>query len=246
MRWLSKKITGSVPMRAAFMRPLASYGVAGKTTFRPGNVGAHAGPVLGVLGAVLGADADAQHHRHLQQAAGHRLPLGELVEDLVAGAAHEVAVHQLDERPAALQGVADGRADDRAFGDRRVEQAMIRQGLGQAAIDGERAAPVAVLLAVGDQRRIDVEAVEDGLEEGVADADALALGKLVALVVEGGAAALGELLDARVLLLRVISTSGFRPGSIDSTFWFENIVRSSRQFLSFRSRAGRSAGRRPS
>ncbi len=32
----------------------------------------------------------------LQQAAGHRLPLGELVEDLVAGAAQEVAVHQLD------------------------------------------------------------------------------------------------------------------------------------------------------
>ena len=36
MRWLSKKTTGSVPRRAEFIRPLASYGVAGKTTFRPG------------------------------------------------------------------------------------------------------------------------------------------------------------------------------------------------------------------
>ena len=34
------------------------------------------------------------------------------------------------------------------------------------------------------------------------------------------------------------STSGFRPGSSDSIFWFENIVRSSRQFLSLRSLRG--------
>ena len=128
-------------------------------------------PVLAVLGAVLRADRHAQHDGHLQQAAGHRLPLGELVEDLVAGPAHEVAVHQLDQRPAAFQRVADGGADDRAFGDRRVEQPMVGQRLGQAAIDGERAAPIAVLLAVGDQRRIGVEAVEDRLEERVADAD---------------------------------------------------------------------------
>ena len=67
--------------------------------------------------------------------------------------------------PAAFQGVADGGADDGAFGDRRVEQAVVGQRLGQAAIDGERAAPVAVLLAVGDQRRVDVEAVEDRLED---------------------------------------------------------------------------------
>lgn len=36
MRWLSKKMTGSVPLRADCIRPFASYGVAGKTTFRPG------------------------------------------------------------------------------------------------------------------------------------------------------------------------------------------------------------------
>ena len=36
MRWLSKKMTGSVPLRADSIRPLASQGVAGKQTFRPG------------------------------------------------------------------------------------------------------------------------------------------------------------------------------------------------------------------
>src|SRR5512145_2190076 len=50
--------------------------------------------------------------------------------------------------------------------------------------------------------RSDIEAVEDRLEQGVADAHALALGQLGALVVKGGAAALGELLHTRVLFLR--------------------------------------------
>ena len=36
MRWLSKNTTGSVPARARLSMPLASYGVAGKYTFRPG------------------------------------------------------------------------------------------------------------------------------------------------------------------------------------------------------------------
>ena len=66
------------------------------------------------------------------------------------------------------QGVADGGADDGAFGDGRVEQAVVGQGLGQAAVDGERAAPVAVLLAVGHHGRVVVEAVEHGLEERLA------------------------------------------------------------------------------
>ena len=42
----------------------------------------------------------------------HGLPFGELVEDLVAGAAHEVGIHQLRHHPAALQGVSHRRAHD--------------------------------------------------------------------------------------------------------------------------------------
>ena len=77
---------------------------------------------------------------------------------------------------------------------------MVGQGFGQAAIDGKRPAPVAVFLAVGDQRRIDVEAVDDRLEQRVADADALGLGQLAPFVVEGAAAAGRQLLDPGVCL----------------------------------------------
>ena len=124
----------------------------------------------------------------------------------------------------AFQGIADGRADDRGLGDGRVEQAVVGQGFRQPAIDRKRAAPVAVLFAIGDQRRVDVEAVEDGLEQRVADGDALALGQLLAVGVERRAAAAGKLLDARVLFLaasalpasRVVSNSrpaGWRTSS---------------------------------
>ena len=85
------------------------------------------GPVLGMLRAVFGADRDAQHHGHLQHAGRHGLPLGHLVEDLVAGAAHEVTVHQLGHDAAAAHGVAHARAHDGTLGDRRVEEAMVGQ-----------------------------------------------------------------------------------------------------------------------
>ena len=41
-----------------------------------------------MLGTVLRTHRHAQHHRHHQLSRGHGLPLRELVEDLVAGAAH--------------------------------------------------------------------------------------------------------------------------------------------------------------
>ena len=97
------------------------------------------------------------------------MPLGELVEDFVAGPTHKVAVHQLRDDPASLQRVADSRAGNRALGDRRVEQAVVRQCLGESAVDAKGPAPVAVLLAVGDERGIGVEAVQDGLEDRVGE-----------------------------------------------------------------------------
>ena len=51
--------------------------------------------------------------------------------------------------------VADGGADDRRFGDRRVEQPVVGQRFGQPAVDGEGAAPIAVLLTESDHRRVD-------------------------------------------------------------------------------------------
>ena len=123
------------------------------------------GPVLRVLGAVLCAHRDAQHQRHLQQPTRHRLPLGHLVEDFVAGAAHEVAVHQLGDDTAAAHGIARAGTDDRTFGNRRVEQPVVGQRLGQAAVDAKRAAPIAVLLAKRHHGRVLVEAVDHRLKE---------------------------------------------------------------------------------
>ena len=81
-------------------------------------MGDEGGPVLGMLGAILGADGDAQDDRHLEDAGGHRLPLRQLVEDLIPGAAEEVGVHQLDQGAAATHRIANGGTDDRTFGDR--------------------------------------------------------------------------------------------------------------------------------
>ena len=156
------------------------------------------GPVLRVLRAVLGAHRDAQHHGHVQLAGRHGLPLRELVEDLVAGAAHEVGVHQLGHHPAAFQRVAHRRADNGGFGDRRVEQPVVGQRFGQAAIDGEGAAPIAILLAEGDHRRVDREPVEHGLEEAVAD--------VVRLHLRDGLAVLGR--GVRIFAL-ICCTRGF-------------------------------------
>ena len=131
-------------------------------------------------------------------AAGHGLPLGELVEDLVAGAAHEVGVHQLGDHPAPFQRVADRGADDGGFRDRRIEQAVVGESFRQAAVDGEGAAPVAVLLAEGDHGRVDGEAVHQRFEEPVADVERLHLRDGLAL--EQGRADLAlDLLHARVL-----------------------------------------------
>ena len=161
-------------------------------------------PVLRVLGTVLRADGHTDHNRHLQDVAGHRLPLRKLIEYLVSAAAEEVAVHDLRDHTAATHSVTDGCPDDRGLGDRRIEQAMVRQSLGQSSIDSESATPLTVLLTVSDQRSILVEAVGDGLEYSVPDVVGLHLaGRLAVLVkIEPGLA--GNLLDARILLQRHI------------------------------------------
>lgn len=65
--------------------------------FQAGNVSRERGPVLRVLSAVFRSDRNADYDRHFQNVAAHGLPLGQLVEHLVAAAAEEVAVHDLGE-----------------------------------------------------------------------------------------------------------------------------------------------------
>ena len=83
--------------------PLASYGVAGIDDLQPGDVGTSAVQSCECCAPYLLPDRHAQHHGHSQLSARHRLPLRELVEDLVAGPAHEVGVHQLREGAAAFE-----------------------------------------------------------------------------------------------------------------------------------------------
>ena len=181
-----------------------------------GNLRNQRGPVLRVLGTVLGTDRDADDDGHLEDAGRHRLPLRQLVEHFVTSPTEEVAVHQFDDDTTATHGVADGRTDDRGFGDRRVEQAVVRQRFGQAAIDGKRAAPVAVLFAVGDQRGIFVELVDQRFEDGVAVLIDLVLGNRLAGRVEGKAFLLGDGHDTRVLFLFVqdVGLAVVHPGDL--------------------------------
>ena len=155
-----------------------------------------------MLCAVLGADGYADDNGHLKYACGHRLPLGKLIEYLVSRAADEVGVHKLDDRTSARDGITYGRADDRGFGNGRVEEAVIRQSLGKSAVNGERAAPIAVVLAVGDERGILIEFIEYRLKERVAESENLDLRDLLAVLVECEAALRCKLLQAGILLLR--------------------------------------------
>ena len=186
-----------MPARAVLSSPLASYGVTGVDHLEAGDVVGDGRPILRVLGAVLGSDRDAQHNRHLQLGGAHGLPLGELVKDFVSGAAHEIGVHELGHGAAAFESVAHGGADNGGFGDGRVEQAVIRQGLGEAAVDGEGAAPVAVFFAESNHGGVDRVAIEHRFKEGVANVERLHLGHGLA-VGERGADLAGDLLDARI------------------------------------------------
>ena len=79
---------------------------------------------------------------------------------------------------------------------------MVRDGLGQSAIYGECSAPLAVLLSVGNQARILVEAVHNGLEKTVLDVVNLHLADRLAVLVEVEPFLARNLLDPRIFLQR--------------------------------------------
>ena len=70
-------------------------------------------PVLGMLRPVFRPGRYAEHHRQAQLAGRHRLPFGELVENLITGPADEIRIHQLDNRPPAGKRITDRRRYDR-------------------------------------------------------------------------------------------------------------------------------------
>ena len=173
----------------------------GEAHLESGDMRAQARPVLRMLRAVFGAHGHAQYYRHLKYARAHRLPLGHLVEYLVARAADEVCVHQLDHCAAAAHRVTYRAADYGRFGYGRVEQTAVREHVGQSPVHRESAAPVAYVFAVCDQRAVLVTLVDQRLEYGVADVEHLHLGHCLAVRVKGKAGLAGYLLNARAVFL---------------------------------------------
>ena len=84
-------------------------------------MGTQGGPVLRVLGTVLGTYTHSNHHRHPQHTGAHTLPLGQLVEQLIAGAAEEISVHDLRYHTTAAHGIANGCTHNGRFTNGRVE-----------------------------------------------------------------------------------------------------------------------------
>ena len=83
---------------------------------------------------------------------GMRLPERQWVlaahrDDGVERAADEIGELQLDHRPLAHPGRADGRADEALLGDRRVDDALLAELLEQPLRDAERPAEMADVLA---------------------------------------------------------------------------------------------------
>ena len=136
-------------------------------------------PRLGVLavvrtGIAQPAPRHPHHHRHL--AAPPVADLGGVVDQLVETGGHEIVELHLADRPLAGQRRADTHAEHRAFGQRRVEDA-IAELLEQRPQQQERVAVGAAdVLAVDEDARIGAQ--------GVADAEHHRLEKRVALLVE--------------------------------------------------------------
>ena len=74
--------------------------------------------------ALAGAALRAQHERHAELPARHRVRLRRRVDELVERERDEVDVHDLEHRPQPRLGGADGDAADRRLADRRVEHAV--------------------------------------------------------------------------------------------------------------------------
>ena len=128
------KMTGFSSRIAVFSRPLASAGVEGTATSRPGHVQEHRLQAVRVRRAelVAGALRHAHDQRHARLAAEHVVDVRRVVDDLVEREQREVDRHQLDDRAQAGHRRADAHADDRVLGDRRVAHALLAELLEQA------------------------------------------------------------------------------------------------------------------
>ena len=167
----SKKTTGLSSRMADFNSPLASYGVEGITTFKPGNVAEPGMQRLRVLRgrAARRAQRGAHHHRHFPLSARHVVDFGGLIHHLVHGEADEIAEHDVDHRTHAGHRGAHGDAGESGFGNRRVEHALGAEFFHQAGENFERSARFGDVFAHNEDARVAAhlfgQRLADGLRE---------------------------------------------------------------------------------
>ena len=149
---------------------LGIIGIGGHDRLQAAHVGEER---LGTLRVRLGAeDAAARRHangdRRREIARGAMPQASGLRDHLVVGRIHVVGELDLDARPQAIGGHADGRADDAALVDRRVEAARTAIFLLQSLGAAEDAAEIANVLAKHDHvvvaRHHHVMCVANGLD----------------------------------------------------------------------------------
>src|SRR5512133_1688020 len=104
-----------------------------------------------MLGTVLGAYGNTNHHRHFQHIATHGLPFGKLVKHLVTTTAEKITVHDLRDYATAAHCISDGRSDNRTLRNGRIEQTVVGQCFSQATVNGKCTTPVTVLFAISYQ-----------------------------------------------------------------------------------------------
>ena len=124
-----------------------------------------------MLRAILGADRASYHDRDVQQSVRHGLPFRELVEQIVSSSPDEIGIHEFDDGATAFHRGANGSRHDGGFGNRRVEEPVVRQEVGQASIDAERTAPFPTFLSVDDDAGVGQRGMQDRLEQAVAEGD---------------------------------------------------------------------------
>ena len=125
------KTTGLSSRIAVFSNPLASAGLDGMTTFKPGTWASQDFEALRVVRAHGAADAalDAHGERNFQLPAGHVVQLRGVIDQLIHRQGDKVDEHDLDNGSEAGGCRADGETHDGGFADRCVDHAVGAEAL---------------------------------------------------------------------------------------------------------------------
>ena len=152
---------------------MASYGVDGATTFRPGTWAYHDSSDCECCAASWCAAPPGPAHdqRHLELAARHVEHLRGAVDDLVHRQHREVPRHHLDDRAQAHHRRADADAGEALLGDRRVDDAALAELLQQPAADLVGALVDPDFLAHQEDVRVALHLLAQRLVEGVTVGD---------------------------------------------------------------------------